>query len=264
MTALVFLIEQVSLGLYILIALGILLSWRRLMRARAAYRGTHFELERDLARYERANAATVLILLIEFALVIVGIQQVVAPTIRASSNIQQTIQTIAQDGVFNTPTASRSENTGIDPSGVQLTVEDPANRVLATPTLTPTPVGTIVPNSPAAVGCDTPGATLQIPANGMRVFEPITIIGTADTPNFAYYRFEIKGPQTLDTFAMLAEYTQPVPELGELGQFVPAFYTPGLYQFRVTVFDNTNTLGPSCMVNIHVSEPIPTATPIGQ
>jgi hypothetical protein len=261
MTSLVFLIEQISTGLYILIGVGIFWTWRRLMRARAAYRSTHFELERDIARYERSNAITILILLIEIGLVIVGIQQVVAPAIRTDAGIERTV--LLDDGEFNTPVPSRSDNTAIDPSGVNLTPDDPSQRVLATPTLTPTPVGTIVPNAPPAIGCDTPDAVLQIPANGMRVFEPITVVGTANMADFAFYRFEIKGPQTLESFATLAEYTQPVPELGELGQFVPSFYSPGTYQFRVTVFDSTNTMGASCTVNIYISEPIPTPTPIG-
>src|SRR6185295_13963443 len=131
---------------------------------------------------------TVLALLIEFGLVILGIQQVVAPTIRAEAGIERPI--LLDDGDFNTPIPSRSDNTAIDPSGVNLTPDDPSQRVLATPTLTPTPVGTIVPNSPPAIGCDTPDAMLQIPANGMRVFEPITVVGTANTADFAFYRFE--------------------------------------------------------------------------
>lgn len=263
MTTLVFFVEQIAIGLYILIALGLLLAWRRLLQARRAYRATQFELERDIARDQRSNAITTFVLLVELALVIVGIQQVVAPTIRASANIEQSIEGVAQDGVFNTPTPFRADNVQIDPSGVNLTPDDPSARVLATPTLTPTPVGTIVPNAPPVLGCDTPGATLQIPANGMVVFETIRVVGTADMPDFAFYRFELKGPPTFGSFAPLETYTQPVPETGELGQFVPAFYPPGEYQFRVTVFDITNTLGPSCMVNIYIREPIPTPTPIG-
>jgi hypothetical protein len=134
--------------------------------------------------------------------------------------------------------------------------------VIATPTLTPTPVGTLLPNPPPVLGCDTPGATLQVPANGMLVFEPITVIGTANAENFAFYRFELNGPQTLGSFAILRDYTQPVLETGVLGQFVPSFYQPGRYQFRVTVFDITNTLRAACTVNITISEPIPTPTPL--
>lgn len=263
MTSLVFLVEQLATGLYILVAVGVFWYGRKLMMARQSYRATYYELERDIAKFQRANAITILILLFEFALVIIGIQRVVAPTIRADAGVEQSIEVIAQDGAFDTPTPFRSDNTAIDPSGVNLTPDDLNLRVLATPTLTPTPVGTIVPNAPPARGCDTPDSMLQIPANGMRVFEPITVVGTANSPDFAFFRFEISGPQTGNSFAILEEKTQPVVEIGEMGQFVPAFYEPGEYQFQVTVFDTTNMLRASCMVNIYISEPIPTPTPLG-
>lgn len=260
----IFLIEQLAVGLYIIIGLGIVLTWRRIVREQQSYRSTYFELERNLARDGRLNAIVNLILLVEAALIVVGIQQVVAPALRLQTGVVvQTIEEIADDGVFNTPTPFMASDTAIDASSVNLTPFDMNMQVLATPTMTPTPVGTIIPNPGLVIGCESEGATLQIPANGMIVFEPITIMGTAHMPDFAFYRFEIKGPQTLGNFALLQDKNQPVTELGELGQFVPAFYLPGNYQFRLTVFDSTNTLGPSCTVNIVISEPIPTPTPIG-
>lgn len=263
MTAVVFLIEQLALGLYILLGVAIFLSWRRWRRARRELRATNFELEKDLARGRNQDAMTTLLLLIEAVIVIVGIQQVVAPTIRRSSPENRIVQA-ADDGDFATPVPVFDPNVQIDPSGVNLTPDALELRVLATPTLTPTPVGTIVPNAPAAIGCNEPGATLQIPANGMRVFEPIRVIGTAAMDDFAFYKFEIAGPVTGGNFASLEDHTQLVEENGDLGQFVPSFYEPGLYQFRLSVFDITNTMGPSCTVNIYISAPIPSATPLGQ
>lgn len=264
MTALVFLIDQLALGLYILIGVGVFLSIRGLLRAHAAYRQTYFELERDIARGQQADALTILVLLIEVALMILGIQRVVAPTVRDTLAVAQTFDTVVEDGLFITPTASFLEGgVPIDASGIVLEEEDPAQRVLATPTLTPTPVGTIIPNAPAPIGCNTDNAMLQIPANGMVVFEPIAIVGRAYTDNFAFYRFEIKGETTFDAFAVIGEYTSPVEALGELGQFIPAFYEPGKYQFRVTVFDSTNTVRASCEQTIYISDPIPTPTPLG-
>ncbi len=264
MAGIVYFIEQIAVGLYILLGVAVLYTWWRLARARREFRSTHFELERDLARYERANAVMLLVMLLEVILVVVGIQNVVAPTIRAQDNSVQTIEEIAEDGVFNTPVPNRSSDTLIDPSGVNLTPDDLQLRVLATPTLTPTPVGTIIPNPPAVVGCDTPNATLQVPANGMRVFEAVTVIGTAYVDDFTFFRFEISGPTTQGNFAILAEYTQPVGEIGELGQFVPSFYDPGLYRFRLTVFDITNMLRASCTITIDITDPIPTPTPLAQ
>lgn len=263
MTFLVFLIEQLATGLYILTAVAMAITWRSWVRSRRAYRATYFELERDIARYQQANAVTVLLLLLEFMLIVLGVQRVVAPYVYETT-LNTDNAPVIEDLPFDTPTPFVQEGAQIDASGVQLGATDPAQRVLATPTLTPTPVGTIIPNAPPADGCDTPDATLQVPANGMVVFEPINVIGTATTENFAFYRFELRGPQTFGNFAILSEYTMPVSATGELGQIVPAFYEPGDYQFRLTVFDITNTLKARCMVNIFISEPIPTPTPLGE
>jgi hypothetical protein len=264
MTRLVFLIEQLALGLYILLGAAIFLAWRRWQRARRAFRSTHFELEKDLARGSRRDAATVLILLIEVALVVVGVQMVVAPTLRSTQPEIAAAQVPLEDGDFNTPVPGFDVNAQIDASGVNLTPDNLELRVLATPTLTPTPVGTIVPNAPPVIGCGEPGATLQIPANGMRVFEPIRVVGTAFVDDFAFYKFEIAGPATGGNFAPLEDQTQLVGEIGDLGQFVPSFYEPGEYRFRLSVFDITNTMGPSCTVTIYISAPIPSPTPLGQ
>ncbi len=264
MTAIVFLIEQVAVGLYILAGVGILMAWRRLAQAQGDLRATHFELERDIYRYKRANALTALLILVEFALAILGIQQVVAPTLRRTLDVG-TAATVITDLPFLTPPPAEVVFGGpvIDISGVQIG-EAEVIQVIATPTMTPTPVGTILPNPPAIAGCDTPNATLQVPANGMLVFEPVNVIGTAFIDNFAFYNFELKGPATFGNYVVVRRYDRPVNETSVLGQFVPAFYEPGQYEFRVTVFDNTNILKAACMVNITISEPIPTPTPLQQ
>jgi hypothetical protein len=263
-TALVFFVEQIATGVYILLAVALFLALRALLRAQDSYRGTHFELERDIARFQRRNAATAFVLLAELALIVVGLQRVVAPTLRETLDNPMAIAQVVDDGEFLTPQPSPpSGGLVIDPSGVQFGEIDPAAQVLPTPTLTPTPVGTIVPNSPPAV-CPSEDVQLQIPANGMIVFEPITVIGVARTENFSFYRFELKGQSTSGNFAYIGvDGTQPLTEMGPLGQFVPAFYEPGEYQFRVSVFDITSALRASCTVTIHISEPIPTATPLG-
>jgi hypothetical protein len=265
MAALVFFVEQIATGLYILSGLGLLLLLRSYFRARASYRATHFELEREIAR-DRANGAlTGVILLAELTLVVVGMQFVVAPHLRETLDVPRLVVGIRDDGIFLTPTpAPLTGGLQIDISGVQLGEVDPVDQILPTPTMTPTPVGTIVPNSPAPIGCDTPNASLQIPANGMIVFEPITLRGIATIEDFAFYRFELNGPSTFGNFAPVGgDGTQPVPEIGELGQFVPSFYQPGEYRLRLMVFDITNTARASCTVTIFISDPIPTPTPLG-
>ncbi len=263
-TGIVFLIEQVATGLYIVLAVVLVLALRLWLRATSAYRGTYFELEKDMARYRRGNAFTAVVLVIEAALIVVGVQRVVAPALRDSlGDLAPQQVAVVSDGQFRTPIPPTFSAQVIDPSNVQLGEIDPAQQIQPTPTLTPTPVGTIVANAPAA-NCATPEqAMLQIPANGMVVFEPIAVIGIATSDNFAFYRFELKGESTSGNFATIGvDGTQPQAQIGELGQFVPSFYTPGEYQFRLSVFDTTNALRASCTVTIYISEPIPTPTPL--
>ncbi len=262
--SLVFFIEQIATGLYIVLGVLLFLALRWWLRANGAYRATHFELEREVARYNRSNAGTVVVLLLELVLIIIGLQQIVAPTLRGTLNLEVSLVSIAEDGDFRTPVPSPpSGGLVIDPSGVQLGEVDPASQILPTPTLTPTPVGTIVPNAPPAA-CTSPEATLAIPANGMVVFEPITVVGVATTENFSFYRFELKGESTSGNFAIIGvDGTQAVPVEAALGQFVPAYYQPGEYEFRLTVFDITTAVRASCTVTIYISDPIPTPTPLG-
>jgi hypothetical protein len=197
-------------------------------------------------------------------LFVLGVQRFVAPTIRAQDERFAEMAVAPEDLEFNTPTPFVREDTAIDDSEVREFIDatDPALAIQITPTLTPTPVGTIVPNPPDVVGCDTENATLRIPTNGLIVFEPVTVIGTAFVDNFAFYRFELRGDSTSREFASLQDYTQPVAEEGALGQFAPSFYEPGEYQFRVNVFDINGDVKATCMVNIIITDPIPTPTPL--
>ncbi|MCU0479882.1 MAG: hypothetical protein MUE54_01565 [Anaerolineae bacterium] len=273
MSNIVFLIEQIAIGLYILIGVGILIFWSRWRAAQFDIRSTRFELERDFARFRRDNALTMMILSIEMALIVLGIQRIVAPTMRSDIELEQLIainnQTdvveVVSDGVFATPTRPAPlSNLPIEP--VELPRDDEVS-VFATPTLTPTPVGTIEPNAPPVYGCNTPNAFLQIPANGMRVFQTIRVAGTAFVDDFSRYKLEISGPTTQNSFWVIDEGTIPVrvedTANNTLSQFNPDPYTPGTYQFQLTVFDTTNELKASCMVTIYISRPIPTPTPLG-
>ena len=93
-----FFVEQIAPGLYIFIGIGLFFAWRWWRRSSRALRATHFELERDLHRYRRANALTVMILLVEFALAVLGVQRVVSPAVRSTVDTTQTIERVVADG----------------------------------------------------------------------------------------------------------------------------------------------------------------------
>jgi len=261
MTSLIALIDQTAIGIYFLILAGILYSLYRFLIWRGEYRSTYFELERELSRYRQMNAITIVFLLIEVAVIVAGVQLVIVPEIQADQDIEALVVSVREnDGVFETPIpATPSGNLGIEPEA-ELGGPDFSGQIQATPTLTPTPVGTIIPADPV-IGCDNPEAQLFIPANGMRVFQPVPIVGTAYTDQFAYAKIEINGPSTFGNFQVIEDKSVEIRDRSEISQFVPAGYSEGEYELRLMVFDVTNTLKAACLVHIYISPPFPTATP---
>ncbi len=262
MTAVIALIDQVAIGIYFLIAAGILLALRRYVIYGEEYRSSYFELERDLSRYRRTNAVTAIIFLVELIFIVAGVQAIVVPELLLDRQLQALVDGARfEDGDFQTPApAPPAVDLGIDPVALPRSV-GAASQIQATPVPTPTPVGTIIPAEPP-VGCDTAGAQLLIPGNGMRVFQPIPVIGTVFADQFSYASVEINGPSTLGSFQVIDEQHIEVREQAEFGQFVPAPYEAGEYEFRLMVFDITNTLRASCLVHIYISDPLPTLTPV--
>jgi hypothetical protein len=265
--AVVSLIEQVAPGLYILLGVGLLWSFRRWVIAGRAFRATTFELERDLARGKRSSAFMTMVLLAELVVVVFGVQQVVAPTLReANAASGQAVAALVaeDDGVFVTPTRPPpAEELPFDASGIDLDRDDSV-QIRLTPEPTPTPVGTIVPNAPDPVQCLTDNATLQIPGNGMIVHEQVPVVGTAFIDNFATYKLEIRNVDEGGQFAVFDEGSAPRTEPAPLSQLNPVSYSPGTYEFRLMVYDTSAELQASCQITIYISEPIPTPTPIGE
>ncbi len=262
MTVLVALIDQVAFGVYFLVAAGILFALRRYFLHGEQYRASYFELERDLSRYRRSNAITAVIFLLELALIVAGIQAVVVPELLRDREIQQLLsQAGSIEAEFVTPVPGQpSGDLGIDPVALPRSANE-RSQVLATPVPSPTPVGTIIPADPP-IGCESAEAQLLLPGNGMRVFQPIPITGTVFTDQFSYAAIEISGPSTFGNFQRIDDQTREVRELAEFSQFSPAGYQTGEYEFRLMVYDITNTLKASCQVHIYISEPLPTLTPV--
>ncbi len=262
MTLIVALIDQVAIGIYFLIAAGILLALRRYLIHGEEYRSSYFELERDLSRFRRTNAVTAIILLLELAIIVAGVQAVVVPELLRDREIQELLSRAGTDeGGFATPVpAAPAADLGIDPVALPRSA-GVSNQIQATPLPTPTAVGTIIPADPP-IGCDSPEAQIIVPGNGMRVFQPISVTGTVFTDQFSYASIEISGPSTFGTFQRIDDQTTELRAPAAFSQFTPAGYEAGEYELRLMVYDITNTLKASCQVHIYISDPLPTLTPV--
>lgn len=258
MTSLVFFIEKIAFGLYILSTGGILFMAYRLQQARRELHVSQFKLEREHAQVRQANAITFGGLMIEFVIAVWAIANVMAPTLR---DIRLGEAGTTGTGIQRFVTSTPASNPAIALGGSGGGDQGPA--IFQTPVPTATPVGTIIPDAPEIVGCPRDSAWFLIPGNGQLIFEATTAWGTASISDFSSYRFEIKPAQGDAEFAPIGgDYTAPVVD-GPLGDIFPRNFPTGEYRFRLTVFDNTTTVRALCEITIHISEPPPTPTPIG-
>ncbi|GAB4551690.1 MAG: hypothetical protein OHK0023_18890 [Anaerolineae bacterium] len=271
MTQIVYLIEQIAPGIYLLCAAGVLLGLRRMLLAQGDLRIAEFELERELAERRRANAITWTLGTIEFALAVAAIAFVVAPTVRADL-LNAGLPTSGSGGNAGVPERFETSTPGGDGSAGDAILQTVTAQALSgggpalllTEVASPTPVGTIIAGYPTPVGCDSPQAQLKIPANGMIVFDTLTAVGLANVPDFAFYKLELAGPSTGGEFAPpLGNFISPVIEEGVLGQIPLYPFAPGDYRFRLAVFDSTGTIRASCTVWVIITSRPATPTPVG-
>lgn len=259
MTGIFPLIDQLALGLYALIGVGVLYYAWRFWAASNELRATYFELERDLARHRRANAIAGFIIALELIVLVAGVQNAVVPFLEQEENLQEIRrqrQGDPDDGIFITATPRPVVEGGLNIDPVPPLGGDDEDILILTPVPTATLVGTIVPNPPAIEGCNDPRAQIQIPANGMRVFQPVTVRGTAYAENFAFAKIEVRGPGTNNIWSVDMDLAQPRQTAADFAQFVPARYQPpGLYEFRLMVFDISGMPVASCKVNIYTEPP---------
>jgi hypothetical protein len=213
--------------IFALLALGLIFGLRQITRARQEERGAAFGLEREIAQNHMRQATATLgvvtfLALAEFVLVVF-----VVPNI-------------------------------------------PGLTQLATPTMNPlmTPTGTfplefmetlgvVTPGGPTqtiqATGCIPGQIDITTPKPGDTVKGSIELIGTANIPNFGFYKYEF-APLGSDTWATIVANNLVVQD-GNLGNWDTSAITPGDYQLRLVVSDNQGNNLPACVIPVRIIAP---------
>jgi hypothetical protein len=137
----------------------------------------------------------------------------------------------------------------------------PTVSLLATPS-TPVPqeggpAATALPEAALdASGCLNPSATLTFPTDGSDLSGSVTIQGTADIPNFAFYKYEYIElaaglPAPGAVWRAISAGTKPATD-GELGAWDTTLVIPGDYGFRLVVTDTAGNAPLPCVVKVRV------------
>ena len=206
---------------YLLLAVGLLLVIRRLLRSVKEGHDSVFGLEREMAQRRTNQAVAVLVILLLIGLGELVLSSFLAPGLPAAS-------------MLTTPTVN----------------------------LLSVPTNTLSPELMATLGAETPVATpgtsgcipgqimLTFPEAASEVRGQITLKGTADIPNFGFYKYEV-APLGSDNWSTIQDGREVVVD-GTLGLWDTTELTPGDYMLRLVVTDNQGEALPPCVVPVRV------------
>ena len=204
--------------IYIALAIGGLFAFRRMWLSWREWRDSVYGLEREFALRRLGQATAVALLVLALVFVEFFIATFIAPSL-------------------------------------------PASDLLATPTLDLliTPVGTLAPGAPPAItqpvpsgmsGCKPEQVMITAPKPGDEVKGTVKITGTADSPNFGFYKYEV-APMGTQNWATIAADRKPVKN-DQLGEWNTLSLTNGDYFLRLVVTDNVGASLEPCVIAVRV------------
>ena len=212
--------------IYIVLAIGGLYFGRWLWRSWNEWRNAYYGLEKEFAlrRMGRGIAAVSLVLILACGELITA--SIIVPSLPAAFFLSTpTID------LLTTPTGTISAE-------------------LATQlALTPRPVPTLA----GAQGCQAGKVMLTSPKAGSEIRGTVDIQGTANIPNFGFYKYEV-APINSDSWSTIS--AGRVTHIDEsLGKWDTTAVTPGDYQLRLVVTDNQGQALPACIIPVRILPP---------
>ncbi len=225
-------IKDYEVWIYVLLAFGGLIYIRKFMKAWEELRAAAFGLERESAQSHLNHSASMLAFLLFLGIGVFALGTFIVPSVPSANPLfTPTLDLLA------TPTTTLAA--GANEGGS-----------LASFTSTPSPPPTVLP---AGEGC-TPGqAVLTEPQDGAEVSGTVTLKGTANIPNFGFYKYEIARPG--DAIWLTIQAGRNVVLDGELGQWNTQTLSSGEYLLRLVVTDNQGNSLPPCVIKVYVNNP---------
>lgn len=205
--------------IYIVLAIGALFAFRRMWRSWREWRDSVYGLEREFALRRLVQASGLALLILGLVFAEFFIATFIAPSL-------------------------------------------PASDIMATATLNllVTPAGTVSPDStvvsatedaPSGMsGCVPDQNMITSPGPGDQVSGTVNITGTADVPNFGFYKYEVASMGS-QNWATIAANREPVRNAA-LGEWNTASLTNGDYFLRLVITDSVGVSLEPCVIAVRV------------
>jgi hypothetical protein len=212
--------------LYLVLAVGLVFGLWRWSQARSEQREAIYGLEKEIANRHTFQSLTTLIVVGSLAIGEFILIVFLAPNIPAFSRLP-------------TPT--------LNPLALPTsTIPFESQQTLGI--VTPLPTSTI-----QATGCIPGQIAITSPKAGDELRGQISITGSADIPNFGFYKYEFAPLGSTNWSTVLAN--RAVKDDASLGSWDTSTITPGDYQLRLVVTDNQGNELPACVVPVRIKAP---------
>ena len=212
--------------IYIALAIWSLFAFRSMYRSWREWQDSVYSLEREFAltRLVRATALALLILGLVFAEFFIA--TFVAPALPASD-------------ILATPTLD------LLAAPVGTISPEMATQNALSPVLSPVPSG--------SSGCVPDQVIITAPEPGDEVQGTVELVGTADIPNFGFYKYEVT-PLGTENWVTVSAGNKPVRN-DQLGVWDTTTLANGDYFVRLVLTDNIGTSLEPCVIAIRVLNP---------
>ena len=217
-----FLVQYESF-IYVILAIGIILTARALWKAWTEWHTAVFGLEKELS-FQKVRVSGALFIL----LIMIGLSQFCLVTFIVPFLPANTFRPTPTADLLQTPAATLSS------SDMTAQINIPA-----------TPAGT--------VGCIPNQIMISSPLPGSTVQGIITLTGTVNVPNLGFYKYEY-APQGSESWTTIAAGNTYVTN-ANLGNWDTSQLVSGDYQIRLLVSDNKSTSLPACIIPVRVVAP---------
>jgi hypothetical protein len=220
-----------EIWVYALLGLGGLFYLRKFILSWQELQGAGFGLERENAQSRLNQSASVLVVLLTMAVAEFVLVSFIAPAVPGATPLfTPTVDLLA------TPTITLAPLTSPDAAGG-----------------TAPPVAALLPTETSLPICDPGQIQITSPQNSAEVQGKVQVLGTADIPNFGFFKLEVKRPDESVWLPILAG-DQPVVN-GELGNWDTSRLPPSEYELGLVVLDNQARPLPACIVRVRVIPP---------
>lgn len=221
-----------EIWVYALLGLGALLYVRKYLISWDELRGAAFGLERESARSKLNNAAIMITFFLGLGVAVFVLVSFVSPGIPGANPLMTpTINVLA------TQTETLSEE------GATNQVQPGSTSIAAS-----------TPESTGNEGCIQEQVLITEPINGSEISGIITVKGTANIPNFGFYKYEIARPG--ETIWLTIQAGREIKVDSDLGQWDTRTLQSGDYMLRLVVTDNQGQALDPCIVQVRVNNPV--------